>query len=141
MHLRFNHTPLEKLVKMNGRVVGLPRPIRMTKVTHLPCGTCSAAKAIKSPFPAASESEDRDLWHWDMLDMGEGYETINGNRYATFFRHSEDALRHALPSLLENGENRSLFDASCAGQSGLLASIHAFGWRWGIPVSGGDCVI
>ena len=85
MHLRFNHTPVEKLVKLNCQVRGLPRPLRHTKHTHLPCGTCSQAKSVKSPFQDASQNDDRDLWHWDMLDMGENHKTLNGNRYATFF--------------------------------------------------------
>ena len=61
MHLRFNHTPVEKLVKLNGQVRGLPRPLRHTKHTHLPCGTCSQAKSVKSPFQDASQNDDRDL--------------------------------------------------------------------------------
>jgi hypothetical protein len=29
--------------------------------------------------------DNHDLWHWDVLDIGEGYETMSGIRYTAFF--------------------------------------------------------
>eukprot|EP00961_Rhodomonas_salina_P125529 1690886-Rhodomonas_salina.1 len=73
---------------LNCKVDGLVRDIRATRATHVPgpCNCCSEANAIRQDFPDALGTwytQGRDLWQWDMLDMGTDNLTINGNRYAT----------------------------------------------------------
>ena len=88
LHRRFNHAPTERLTKLNGRVLGLPRYVWHTRCTHVKCALCAEANAIQQAFEDASDTKytrDNDLWSWDMLDMGEQYCMIDGNRYATIF--------------------------------------------------------
>eukprot|EP00961_Rhodomonas_salina_P006333 85749-Rhodomonas_salina.1 len=90
MHKRLIHSPAELMVKMNGKVKGLPRPMLHTRAraTHVPCSECPEANATRRPFPPASTTShtiDSELWQWDMMDMGSDHATIDCNRYATIF--------------------------------------------------------
>jgi transposase InsO family protein len=96
LHLRF-HVPIDKLLHMNGKVKGLPRPVRKTRATTVRCPCCDEANAKRQNSKPASEttySRERDLWQWDMFDLGENYKTLEGNRYGTIFvaRSSRYAL-------------------------------------------------
>lgn len=51
MHLRMNHPSLPKLVKLNGRVTGLPRPLKNAKQGMFPCHTCQDVTATQNNFP------------------------------------------------------------------------------------------
>eukprot|EP00961_Rhodomonas_salina_P262949 3553507-Rhodomonas_salina.2 len=76
---------------MNGKVRGPPLAIHNTRVTHCShCAWCDEANATvtRQNFNDASDTiytKEHDLWQWDMLEMGEQYQTIDGNRYATIF--------------------------------------------------------
>eukprot|EP00961_Rhodomonas_salina_P114047 1534301-Rhodomonas_salina.1 len=89
LHRRYNHAPTERIAKMNGKVRGLPRPIRNTRTTHKSfCSSCDEANATRQNFSDSSDTvytKDADLWQWDMFEMGEEYLTLDGNRYATIF--------------------------------------------------------
>ena len=96
LHLRF-HVPIEKMLKMNGKVKGLPRPIRKSRATTTSCLCCAEANATKQDRRDASTTvytRDNDLWHIDMFDLGEQYKTLDGNRYGTIIvaRSSRYAL-------------------------------------------------
>jgi hypothetical protein len=86
MHLRLNHPSLPKLVKLNGQVTGLPRKLQNKRQGMFPCHTCQDANATRNDFPPASTNweDDPGLWCWDMIDMGEGQPTLDGNRYCSF---------------------------------------------------------
>jgi hypothetical protein len=87
MHLRLNHPSLPKLVKLNGRVKGLPRNLSSSKHFGCPCHTCQDANACRNDFPPMSEthSDAPDLWSWDLFDMGENVPTLDSNQYCSFF--------------------------------------------------------
>jgi hypothetical protein len=87
MHLRLNHLSLPKLVKLNGKVDGLPRKLSNRKQGMFPCHTCQDANASRNDFPQASDNEiDKEgLWSWDMIDMGEDQPTLDNNQYCSMF--------------------------------------------------------
>ena len=86
MHLRMNHPSLPRLVKLNGRVDGLPRQLSQVKQYNHPCHHCQDANAIRNDFPPASGdwADGPDLWSWDLVDMGD-VKTLDGNRYLSMF--------------------------------------------------------
>lgn len=87
-HHRFAHVPIPKLAQMSNQVNGLPRALHFPQLLRLPCNLCNVAKAVKQPFPDASKNEpenEDDLMTWDLVDMGEKWKTVGGNRYISIF--------------------------------------------------------
>jgi hypothetical protein len=84
MHLRMNHPSLPKLILLNGKVTGLPRNLSKENHGKFQCHTCQDANAIRNDFPPASTNwTDRELWSWDLFDMGPDHPTLNGSRYCS----------------------------------------------------------
>ena len=88
MHWRTNHqASISRLIHWNNnKVRGLPRNLSSSRQVRVNCCVCDAANSTHADYPHASENIDdngREVWHWDLLDMGEEWKTINGNRYAT----------------------------------------------------------
>ena len=81
MHLRLNHPSLPKLVKLNGRVKGLPRNLSNSKQFGFPCHTCQDVKATRNDVPpiAKTHSDEQDIWSWDLFDTGQIAPTLDGN--------------------------------------------------------------
>lgn len=88
VHLRMAHTPIARCAQMSRKVKGLPRSLNFHRALRFPCGCCQEAKAIRQPFPPASNTMSRredDLMCWDMFDMGEKHLSLSGNRYVSVF--------------------------------------------------------
>ena len=87
MHLRMNHLSLPKLMKLNRKVTGVPRPLVNRKQGMFPCHTCQDATSIRNDFQPTSENwaDDQGLWSWDMIDFGEEHPTLDDNRYISIF--------------------------------------------------------
>eukprot|EP00961_Rhodomonas_salina_P168310 2268785-Rhodomonas_salina.2 len=57
LHRRYNHAPTECIAKMNGKVRGLPRPIRNTRTMHKSfCSWCYEANATRQNFSDSSDT-------------------------------------------------------------------------------------
>eukprot|EP00961_Rhodomonas_salina_P232331 3138815-Rhodomonas_salina.1 len=72
IHLHLIHTPSSKTVHLNGRAKSLPHMLLYTRLTQFRCACCDEANSQHCNYPPASTtpiSPDRELWHWDMLDM------------------------------------------------------------------------
>lgn len=87
MHLRMNHLSLPKLMKLNRKVTGVPRPLVNRKQGMFQCHTCQDATSIRNDFQPTSESwaDDQGLWSWDMIDFAEEHPTLDDNRYISIF--------------------------------------------------------
>ena len=86
MHLRMNHPSLPKLLKLNGQVTGLPHALSGENHWRFLCHTCQDANSIRNDFPPASSNwSDRELWSWDLFDMGPDHPTLDGNQYCSMF--------------------------------------------------------
>eukprot|EP00961_Rhodomonas_salina_P129931 1749901-Rhodomonas_salina.1 len=84
-HLRMNHANHDKLVEQSKRVDGMKRVLVCLKHLHGPCHCCQDVKAKRNDFPPATDTwADRsDRWNMDMFNMGEDFQTIHGNSFAT----------------------------------------------------------
>eukprot|EP00961_Rhodomonas_salina_P203776 2749448-Rhodomonas_salina.1 len=85
IHERMAHAPILKLALMSSQVDGLPRTLHFPKLLRIPCRLCDEAKATKrQPYPDSSTTEienEEDLMTWDLINLGEKWTTIGGNRY------------------------------------------------------------
>eukprot|EP00286_Rhodomonas_abbreviata_P021100 CAMPEP_0181305828 /NCGR_PEP_ID=MMETSP1101-20121128/9952_1 /TAXON_ID=46948 /ORGANISM="Rhodomonas abbreviata, Strain Caron Lab Isolate" /LENGTH=1956 /DNA_ID=CAMNT_0023411799 /DNA_START=677 /DNA_END=6547 /DNA_ORIENTATION=+ len=87
-HMRMAHTPVPKLAQMSRQVEGVPRHLQCARALRFPCATGQHAKAIRQNYPDASTrvSNSNDaLISWDLIDLGENFTTIGGNRYLSLF--------------------------------------------------------
>jgi len=87
-HLRMAHTPVTRLAQMSRQVTGIPRHLQFARALRFPCSTCQCAKAVRQTYPDASEhirDEHDSLISWDLIDLGENFTTIGGNRYLSLF--------------------------------------------------------
>mmetsp|Transcript_60023 Transcript_60023/g.123247 ORF Transcript_60023/g.123247 Transcript_60023/m.123247 type:complete len:378 (+) Transcript_60023:848-1981(+) len=87
-HLWMAHTPVTRLAQMSKQVTGVPRHLQFARALRFPCSTCQHAKAIRQTYPEASEhirDEHDSVISWDLIDLGENFTTIRGNRYLSLF--------------------------------------------------------
>eukprot|EP00961_Rhodomonas_salina_P020700 278357-Rhodomonas_salina.1 len=73
LHMCFNHPSDEKLVRLDGKVKGLPHSLKHTRLTRGCCAHCDEANAMRQNHPSALDTfkdpMQSEVWHWDMLDM------------------------------------------------------------------------
>eukprot|EP00961_Rhodomonas_salina_P254023 3433280-Rhodomonas_salina.1 len=88
IHECMAHAPIPKLALMSSQVDGLPHTLHFPKLLCVPCCLCDEAKAKRQPYPDASTTEienEDDLMTWDLIDLGEKWTMIGGNRYILLF--------------------------------------------------------
>eukprot|EP00961_Rhodomonas_salina_P211968 2862127-Rhodomonas_salina.1 len=82
------HAPIPKLALMSSQVDSLPCTLHFPKLLRVPCRLCDEAKAKRQPYPDALTTEienEEDLMTWDLIDLGEKWTMIGGNRYISLY--------------------------------------------------------